>query len=161
MNTKLSGAAKAAAKGLLLAVILAVPALAQETIAMLTSEPIEFSSTSVTTNAPVPPDAPSQRRFWDAENGLLLAAAAGSNMADFAVTRANLQSGGRELNPVTRVFSGSTAGLAVNFIGETVGTVGLSYYFHKTGHYRLERMTPMINFASSAAAVSYGLSHRR
>jgi hypothetical protein len=161
MITKLGSAVKATAKGLLLASILCIPALAQQTMAMLTSEPIEFSSTSVTTNAPLPPDAPSQHRFWDAENRFLFATVAGSSMADFAVTRANLQNGGRELNPITRVFSGSTAGLAVNFVGETVGVVGLSYYFHRTGHHRLERLAPMVNFGSTALAVSYGLSHRR
>jgi len=161
MITKLSGAVRAAAKGLLLASILGVPALAQQTMAMLTSEPIEFSSAGVTPNAPLPPDAPSQHRFWDAENGFLFATVAGSSMADFAVTRANLQNGGRELNPVTRIFSGSTAGLAVNFAGETVGTIGLSYYFHRTGHHRVERLVPLVNFGSSVAAVSYGLSHRR
>ena len=161
MVAKFTAAVKAAAKGLLLASILCVPALAQQTMAMLTSEPIELSSASVSSNAPLPPDAPIQHRFWDAENRFLFATVAGSSMADFAVTRANLQNGGRELNPVTRIFSGSTAGLAVNFVGETAGVVGLSYYLHRTGHHRLERMLPLINFGSSAVAVSYGLSHRR
>ena len=80
--------------------------------------------------------------------------------ADFAVTNANLQSGGRELNPVTRVFSGSTAGLAANFAGETAGVIGLSYFFHKTGHHKLERMTSVVNIGASAVAVTYGLTHR-
>jgi hypothetical protein len=161
MIAKLSGAVKAAAKGLLLASILWVPALAQQQMAMLTSEPIEFASAGVITNAPLPPDAPSQHCFWDTQNGVLFSAVAVSSMADFAVTRANLQNGGRELNPMTRVFSGSTAGLAVNFVGETAAVVGLSYYFHRTGHHRLERIAPVVNFGASALAVSYGLSHRR
>jgi hypothetical protein len=161
MIAKFSGAAKAAAKGLLLASILCVPALAQQTIAMVTSEPMEFSYGGVTANATLPPDAPSQHRFWNAENRFLFAIVAASSMADFAVTRANLQNGGRELNPMTRVFSGSTVGLAVNFAGETAGVVGLSYYFHRTGHHRLERMVPLVNFGTSAVAVSYGLTHRR
>jgi hypothetical protein len=80
--------------------------------------------------------------------------------ADFVITRANLQHGGKELDPVTRLFSGSTAGLAVNFAGETAGIIGLSYYFHKTGHHRLERITPMINIGASSFAVAYDLSHR-
>ena len=161
MVTKLSGAVKAAAQGLLLASILCVAASAQQQVATLSSEPIEFASASVTTNAPLPPDAPSTHRFWSAENQFLFATVAASSMADFAVTRANLQSGGRELNPVTRILSGSTAGLAVNFVGETAGVVGLSYYFHRTGHHRLERIVPLVNFGSSAVAVSYGLTHRR
>jgi hypothetical protein len=61
---------------------------------------------------------------------------------------------------VTRLFSGSTAGLAVNFTGETVGVIGLSYLFHRTGHHKLERITPMVDFGSSAFAVTYDLNHR-
>ena len=101
-----------------------------------------------------------EHKFWDRENWALFAASAALSGADFAVTRANLQSGGRELNPVVRVFGRSTPGLAVNFAGETVGVIGLSYFFHKTGHHRLERAVPMVNLGASAGAVSYGLAHR-
>jgi hypothetical protein len=102
----------------------------------------------------------SEHRFWDRSNCTLLFAAAALNGADFAVTRANLQSGGQELNPVVRMFGRSTPGLAMNFIGETVGVVSLSYFFHKTGHHKLERAVSLVNIGSSAGAVSYGLSHR-
>ena len=105
------------------------------------------------------PEAPSHR-FWDRENSVLFAAAAAFNTADFVVTRNNLRNGGRELNPVTRVFSGSTGGLAVNFAGETAGVAGLSYFFHKTGHHKLERIVYMVNISSSAAAVTFDLAHR-
>ena len=106
------------------------------------------------------PAAPESHRFWDRENKILFAASAAAAAADFAVTYQNLQSGGKELNPVTRLFAGSTAGLAVNFAGQTTGVVGLSYLFHKTGHHKLERLTPVVNFGASAFAVAYGLSHR-
>jgi len=106
------------------------------------------------------PGATEGHKFFDRENKLLFAATTAAAAADFAVTYQNLQSGGKELNPVTRLFSGSTAGLAVNFAGETAGVVGLSYFFHKTGHHRLERLTPMVNVGASAVAVAYGLSHR-
>jgi hypothetical protein len=99
-------------------------------------------------------------RFWDRENSLLFATTAAFNAADFVVTRDNLRSGGRELNPVTRIFSGSTPALAVNFAGETAGVVGLSYFFHKTGHHKLERYVSMVNISSSAAAVTFDLTHR-
>jgi hypothetical protein len=101
-----------------------------------------------------------EHRFWDKQNGLLFVAAAALNGADFAVTRANLQSGGQELNPLVRVFGTSTAGLAVNFAGETAGVISLSYFFHKTGHHKLERAISLINIGSSASAVGYGLAHR-
>jgi hypothetical protein len=107
----------------------------------------------------VPPES-TPHRFWDRENSLLFAANAGFSAADFVVTRNNLKNGGTELNPVTGLLSGSTAGLAANFAGETAGVVGLSYLFHKTGHHKLERLTSIVNLGSSAAAVSFGLAHR-
>jgi hypothetical protein len=99
-------------------------------------------------------------KFWDSKNQFLFVAAAAANAADFAVTRANLQSGGQELNPVVRIFGRSSGGLAVNFIGETAGVISISYFFHKTGHHRLERAVSIVNIGSSTGAVAYGLSHR-
>jgi hypothetical protein len=105
------------------------------------------------------PEAPSHR-FWDRQNSVLFATSAAFSTADFFVTRANLQNGGQELNPVTGMFGRSTPALAVNFIGENVGVIGISYLFHKTGHHRLERAVSMVNIGSSAAAVTFGLTHR-
>lgn len=99
-------------------------------------------------------------RFWDKRNFVLFSAAAAVNAADFVVTRSNLQSGGQELNPIVRVFGRSTAGLALNFAGETAGVISFSYFFHKTGHHKLERVVSFVNIGGSAGAVAYGLSHR-
>lgn len=111
-----------------------------------------------------PVEAPSQRngqthRFWDRENSTLFAVSAGWSTADFFVTRSNLANGGRELNPVARLFAGSDAGLATNFALETAGVIGISYIFHKTGHHRLERATSVVNISASAGAVGFGLAH--
>jgi hypothetical protein len=106
------------------------------------------------------PEASGHRRFWDRENTLLFAGTVLTSAGDFVVTRQNLQGGGQELNPVARIFSGSTAGLVANFAGETAGVTGLSYFFHKTGHHRLERLAPMVNMAASGYAIGYGLRHR-
>jgi hypothetical protein len=108
----------------------------------------------------LPRPTANEHKFWDRENKLLFVTTAALNGTDFAITRANLQSGGRELNPVVRIFGRSTSGLAVNFVGETAGVVSLSYFFHKTGHHKLERWVSVVNVSSSAAAVSYGLAHR-
>lgn len=108
----------------------------------------------------VVPEAPRQHKFWDKDNRTLFAAAAALNATDFAVTRSNLQNGARELNPVARLFSHSTAGLVVNFAGATAATIGLSYWFHKTGHHRLERITSLINIGASTGAVTYSATHR-
>jgi hypothetical protein len=101
-----------------------------------------------------------EHHFWDRSNAVLFAAVGASATADFFVTRANLASGGRELNPVTGVLAGSTTGLAFNFIGETAGSIGVSYLFHKTGHHKLERLTSYVNIGASAGAVGFGLTHR-
>jgi hypothetical protein len=99
-------------------------------------------------------------RFWDRENAFLFAANTAFSAADFVVTRDNLRSGGQELNPVTRVFAGSTTALAVNFAGESIGVIGVSYFLHRTGHHKLERAVSMLNITSSAAAVTFDLARR-
>ena len=101
-----------------------------------------------------------EHKFWDAENRALFLTAAALNGADFAVTRANLQNGGQELNPIVRIFGHSTAGLALNFIGETAGVVSLNYLFHKTGHHRIERAVSVVNISALVGAVTFGLTHR-
>ena len=128
--------------------------------AMLEPDAIAAAPAMMVSSPRVLPEAPSQHRFWDRGNRALFVAVAAGSAADFAVTYSNLQNGGKELNPLTRVFSGSTAGLAANFAGQTAGVIGLSYFFHQTGHHKLERFTPLLNFGASAFAVSYGLTHR-
>ena len=141
------------------------PAFAQEvTYALLqpaSMEPIPMTPIPMTTSVRSVniPEA-SNHRFWDRENSFLFATSAAFSAADFVITRNNLRNGGQELNPVTRLFAGSTAGLAVNFAGESVGVVGLSYFLHKTGHHKLERAVSMLNIGSSAAAVTFDLARR-
>jgi len=103
---------------------------------------------------------PGNHPFWDRPNRLLFVATGATATADFFVTHSNLSRGGRELNPVTRVFGRSSAGLATNFTLETAGVMGVSYLLHRTGHHRLERMTSLVNIGGSAGAVAYGLTHR-
>jgi hypothetical protein len=144
----------------LLAVAVCPAVLAQAPLASADPEaPIMFVEASHPA-ALAPMRAAEGHRFWDKQNCALFLGAVALNGADFAVTRANLQSGGQELNPLVRVFGRSTPGLAVNFIGETVGVVSLSYFFHKTGHHKLERAVSIFDIGTSAAAVSFGLMHR-
>ena len=136
---------------------------------LLGTAPATMTTTTTAAISPIQPAAPAvtpitneshEHKFWDRENWCLFAASAAASTADFAVTRANLQSGGRELNPLVRLFGRSTPGLAANFAGETGGVIGLSYFFHKTGHHKLERAVSMVNIGASAGAVSFGLAHR-
>jgi hypothetical protein len=98
--------------------------------------------------------------FWDRENKALFATVGAAATADFFTTRANLASGGRELNPIARIFASSTPALAANFGMETAGVIAISYVFHKTGHHKLERLTSFIDVGGSLGAVTYGLTHR-
>ena len=116
---------------------------------------MEAASPLVTAPQPEHP-----HKFLDKWNVTLFSASAVLAATDFAVTRSNLQSNGRELNPIVRMFGHSTAGLAVNFAGETASSIGLSYFFHRTGHHKLERAVSAVNIGLSAGAVSYSLSHR-
>ncbi len=97
--------------------------------------------------------------FWDRENRTLFAINGALAGADFYTTHRNLGSSGKELNPVARMFAGSTPGLAANFALETGGVIGVSYLFHRTGHHKLERVTSYVNLGASAFAVGYGLAH--
>jgi len=159
--TRSNPAVKSGAVALVFVLALSASAWSQEvTMAMLHPGAIEPAAAVMPAQSVELPEAPREHKFWDGENRVLFATTAAFCAADFAVTRSNLQSGGRELNPVTRIFSGSTAGLTANFAGETAGVIGLSYFFHKSGHHRLERLTPLVNFGASAVAVTYGLTHR-
>lgn len=103
---------------------------------------------------------PASHRFWDRDNTMLFVATGALAAADFAVTHSNLARGGRELNPITRQFSGSTPALATNFALEASGTVAVSYFFHRTGHHKLERWTSLAGIGNSAFAVGYSACHR-
>jgi hypothetical protein len=134
------------------------PALLAQTLVAEAPTP-SFEAASAAAFASVKKSA-EEHRFWDKENRILFTAVAATSGADFAVTRANLQSGGRDLNPVVRFFGPSTAGLAVNFAGETAGVIGVSYLLHRTGHHKLERIFSLVNIGSSASAVGYDLAIR-
>lgn len=151
--------------GVLVTAFLCLPALAQGPTSALPDAPVPsvepiHAAITPTPALVAPTRTESQHHFWDRENIVLFSATAALNAADFAITRANLQSGGQELNPVVRVFGRSTAGLAVNFAGETAGVMSISYFFHRTGHHKLERAISLVNIGGSAGAVSYDLANR-
>ena len=142
-------------------IALAAPAaLAQGPLPDAPSAPAAVAEITVSSTPAAPERSEYEHKFWDKENSALFLATGALSGADFVVTRSNLQSGGQELNPVVRVFGRSTAGLAVNFAGETASIITVSYFLHRRGHHKLERAMPMVNLGASAGAVSYGLSHR-
>lgn len=108
------------------------------------------------------PEAPSSHKFWDRQNKALFFIHASLETTDFAITHYNLANGGRELNPMGRSLCESgTPGQVVFFAGRTVGTLGISYAFHKTGHHKIERAFTTYMIGDSAYGVTYSLVHRR
>jgi hypothetical protein len=129
-------------------------------ITSLPSAPIAPPASAIVASSLRAPTTERPRRFFDQWNIVLFTSTAALDFTDFAVTRANLQNNGKELNPIVRMFGRSTLGLAFNFAGEAAGTVGLSYFFHRTGHYKLERIVSLVNIGATSGAVSYSASHR-
>ena len=144
---------------LLLFSCVGAPALAQQaSLALLQPKAIGVAPFVRPVEPITLPEGPNHK-FWDRKNSFLFATTAALSTADFIATRNNLRNGGRELNPVSRIFAGSTAGLAANFAGETVGVIGVSYLLHKSGHHKLERAVTILNIGASATAVSFDLVH--
>jgi hypothetical protein len=130
--------------------------------AAIVREPLPLANAAMfpVVEVPAPHLQPVEHPFWDGQNITLFAATAGWAAGDFYVTHSNLARGGQELNPVARIFTKNTPLLATNFALETGGVIGISYFFHKTGHHKLERMTSYVDIGGSAGAVLYGLTHR-
>jgi len=143
---------------LIFVVLFCSVALAQEP-RLVSFNTVAVEQPAVTTS-PLPEEPQTQHSFFDAKNRFLFSTVLAFSAADFGVTHANLSNGGKELNPMARVFGVSTPGLAANFMIEDAGVVGLSYVFHRTGHHRLERIAPLANVAASAFAIGYGIAHR-
>lgn len=143
---------------LLVVVCLRGPALAQQvSFALLQPSSIEPNAMQKSVEPMTLPKA--RHRFLDRNNIFLFTTNTAFSTADFIVTRNNLRTGGHELNPVTRLFSGSTGGLTVNFAGEAAGVVAVGYLFHKKGHHKLERAVSLLNICSLASAVTFDLLH--
>jgi hypothetical protein len=107
------------------------------------------------------PDAPSRHKFLDAPNIALISTHIGLEVTDFAITHHNLANGGREVNPLAKPFcEQGTAGQIVYFAGRTAGVVGVSYFFHKTGHHKLERIFMLAASFDSSYGVTYSFAHR-
>jgi hypothetical protein len=80
---------------------------------------------------------------------------------DFGITHHNLSRGGQEMNPMAkRLCESGTAGQMVFFAGRSAGTLGLSYFLHKTGHHKWERAFTGLAIADSSYGVIYSFAHR-
>ena len=150
-----------------LAILLVVPfACAQESkdATALADAP---SATSAAASAPVIPSAnPEQpaatHRFWDRENVLLFSGVAAFRALDFASTKNFLARGRTEvLIPDDIVYN--NAGFASLEAAATATSIGISYWFHRTGHHKMERWLSITHLSVTAFgdAHNYALKTHR
>lgn len=103
-------------------------------------------------------------KFWDKKNIAIHAGNFAMQTADAITTRHVLdQHNGVERNPWARQFvTHGWAGQAGYSWGLSVGgTILTSYFMHRSGHHRLERILPMIEIGYTAGTVfGMNLRHR-
>ena len=105
-----------------------------------------------------------KHKFWDAQNVAIHSVNFAMQTADAFSTRHVLdRHNGIERNPWARQFvTHGWGGQAAYSWGLSVGgTILTSYFMHRTGHHRLERVLPMIEIGATAGTVfGMNLRHR-
>lgn len=103
-------------------------------------------------------------KFWDKPNAAIHSVNFAMQTADAFTTRHVLdEHNGVERNPWARQFvTHGWGGQAAYSWGLSVGgTILTSYFMHRTGHHRMERLLPMIEIGVTAGAVfGMNLRHR-
>lgn len=105
------------------------------------------------------PDAPSHRSFWTFENKVGFGMLGSLIAADAITTQRGLSQGLREANPLMRPFVtrgtvGEAAGSMLGF-GAGIGTV---YLFHRSHHYKAERVAMRLMLAGEASVVGNNIA---
>jgi hypothetical protein len=105
----------------------------------------------------VEPSAPTHH-FFDAKNLCLQSISIIALAADVASTHQALKvPGTRELNPLSR--SQGTL-ISLKIAGAGAG-IGIAYIMHRSGHYKAERMVPVIFGVPSALAATHNYGIHR
>lgn len=98
----------------------------------------------------VSPERPDQHRFFDRQQRIALYTHSGVRVADTIKTCRVLSHGGRE----DWIPTQSCAGIAAWQAGSVGLALGVGWLFHKTGHHRLERITPWVGTTASLAGLT-------
>jgi hypothetical protein len=101
---------------------------------------------------------PQTHRFWDKENGWLIAGVGASRTLDYFSTL-NFRRRGVPEALLTNDLVDNHAAFAAIEAGATGLSIGASYLFHRYGHHKLERWVSIIHFsvATGGAARNYSL----
>ena len=99
-----------------------------------------------------------QHRFWDKENAWLFAGVGAGRTLDYFSTL-NLRRRGDQEWLVTNDLVDDHPAFAVVEAAGTGLSIGASYWFHRSGHHKLERWTSILHFgvATGGAVRNYGL----
>ena len=100
-----------------------------------------------------------EHKFWDRTNTMLFGATAAAAAADFWTTRHLVSRGARELNPIARPFAGSDAAFAAYKASSVASHVGLSYFLHRRGRHKLERVLPIVAVSIDGTATSFNFRY--
>lgn len=98
----------------------------------------------------VQPQIASEHKFWDRQQKLGLAVHSAVRVADTIKTCRELRDGGVE----DWIPTQSCAGIAAWNAGSVGAALGIGWLFHKYGLHRLERLTPWLATAASAAGLT-------
>ena len=104
--------------------------------------------------------AEERHRFWDGANLQLLGANVVAQTVDAYSTQGALNRGAREINPIARplVNLGWKGQLMYSYGVGVGGTLAASYFLHRLGHHKWERITPFI--VATSTGIVGGLNFR-
>lgn len=103
-------------------------------------------------------EPPKAHRFWDRSNALLFAGVGAARGLDYASTR-NMRARGRDEILLTNDIVDNKPLFAGIEAAGSLASIGVSYWFHRAGHHRLERWVSILHItaATTGAARNYSL----
>jgi len=106
--------------------------------------------------------APEPHRFWDRQNDWLFAGVGASRVLDFTSTLNTRRRGLNEGLLTNRIVDNHPLFLGIE-AGAAGASIGLSYWFHRTGHHRLERWVSIVHMgiATGGALRNYTLKSQQ
>jgi hypothetical protein len=99
-----------------------------------------------------------EHRFWDKKNAWLFAGVGASRALDYSSTLNMRRRGNREIL-VSNDLVDNHAAFAVVEAAASAVSIGAAYFFHRSGHHKLERWTSIVHIgaATSGAVRNYCL----
>lgn len=116
----------------------------------ISGDPVAISPPNAFVRAAAPTLPPQQQRFFDREQMIGLYAHSAVRVADTIKTCRSISHGGVE----DWIPSQSCGGIAAWQAGSVGLALGIGWLFYKTGHHRLERLTPWVATGFSAAGLT-------